>query len=151
MLDTYLSDVGHRLASGQLAQAKTLAINLPHLAVALSDVNLQSSAEAYRAWCTLWVSPARSASDYDTWCTEATASDFVQGVPFAAIQALRLRRAVREMTSPPVPPLSQMNADELPQAEICDVLLHATRDWYASHGRHDSIVQQNLARLGVLR
>jgi hypothetical protein len=151
MLDTYLSDVGRRLASGQVAEARTLAVNLPHLAVALSDVNLQSSAEAYRAWCTRWVSPARSESDYDRWCTEATASDFVQGVPFAAIQALRLRRAVREITSPPVPPLSQMNADELPQAEVCDVLLHATRDWYSTHGRHDSIVQQNLARLGVLR
>jgi hypothetical protein len=151
MLDTYLSDVVRRLASGQLPQAKTLAVNLPHLAAALSDVNLQSSAEAYRAWCTRWVKPARSPSDYDSWCTEATASDFVQGVPFAAIQALRLRRAVREMTSPPVPPLSEMTPEELPQAEICDVLLHATRDWYATHGRHDSIVQQNLARLGVLR
>ena len=151
MLDTYLSDVGRRLASGRVAQAKTLALNLPHLAVALSDTNLQSSIEAYRAWCVRCVSPARSESEYDTWCTEATASDFMQGVPFAAIQALRLRRAVREMASPPVPPLSEMNAEELPQAEICDGLLHATRTWYATQGRHDSIVQQNLARLGVLR
>jgi len=153
MLDTYLSDVGHRLASNQVAQAKALAVNLPHIAVALADVNLQSSREAYRAWCTRWVTPARNASEYDSWCSDAiaAASDFVQGVPFAAIQALRLRRAVREMTSPPVPPLSQMSADELPQAEVCDALLHATRDWYADHGRHDSIVQQNLARLGVLR
>ena len=153
MLDTYLSDVGRRLASGQIPQAQALAVNLPHIAVALTDVNLQSSSEAYRAWCTRWVSPGRTASDYDAWCTEASpaASDFVQGVPFAAIQALRLRRAVREMTSPPVPPLSVLNADELPQAEICDLLLHATRAWYATQGRHDSIVQQNLARLGVLR
>jgi hypothetical protein len=153
MLDTYLSDVGRRLASGQVTQAKVLAVNLPHIAVALADVNLQSSSEAYRAWCSRWVTPARKVSEYDRWCTEASpaASDFVQGVPFAAIQALRLRRAVREMTSPPVPPLSQMNAEELPQAEICDGLLHATRAWYANHGRHDSIVQQNLARLGVLR
>jgi len=153
MLDTYLSDVGHRLASGQIAKARALAVNLPHIAVALSDVNLQSSSEAYRAWCTRWVSPGRKASDYDSWCSEASpaASDFVQGVPFAAVQALRLRRAVREMTSPPVPRLSELNADELPQAEICDLLLHATRTWYATQGRHDSIVQQNLARLGVLR
>ena len=153
MLDTYLSDVGQRLASGQLTQAEALAVNLPHIAVALADVNLQSSCEAYRAWCARWVTPARKTSEYDSWCTDASpaVSDFVQGVPFSAIQALRLRRAVREMTSPPVPPLSQMNADELPQAEICDVILHATRAWYATHGRHDSIVQQNLARLGVLR
>jgi hypothetical protein len=153
MLDTYLSDIGHRLALGQLAQGKRLAVNLPHIAVAISDVNLQSSGDAYRAWCTRWVSPARKSSEYDEWYMQATpaASDFVQGVPFAAIQSLRLRRAVREVTSPPVPPLDQMNADELPDAEICDLLLHATRDWYATHGRHDSIVQQNLARLGVLR
>lgn len=153
MLDTYLSDVGRKLAAGQVGQAKSLAINLPHIAIALSDVNLQSSSEAYRAWCTRWVTPARAVSEYDTWSTEASraASDFVQGVPFAAIQALRLRRGVREMISPPVPPLSVMSAEEFPQAEVCDVLLHATRAWYANQGRHDSIVQQNLARVGVLR
>jgi hypothetical protein len=153
MLDTYLSDVGSRLASEQVARAKELAVNLPHIAVALSDANLQSSCESYRAWCERWVSPARNTGEYDDWCTEAspTAADFVQGVPFKAIQALRLRRGVREVTSPPVPPLSQMKPEELPLAEICDALLHATRAWYATQGRHDPIVQQNLARLGVLR
>ncbi|MEJ0035383.1 MAG: hypothetical protein WDO68_04785 [Gammaproteobacteria bacterium] len=153
MLDTYLSDVGRKLAAGQVQLAKDLAINLPHLAVALSDADLQSSCDSYRAWCTRWVTSSRSDSEYDGWCTEAspTTSDFVRGVPFNAIQALRLRRAVREVTSPPVPPLSQMNPDEFPLAEICDVLLRATRAWYATQGRHDPIVQQNLARLGVLR
>jgi hypothetical protein len=58
---------------------------------------------------------------------------------------------MREVTPPPVPPLSQMKPDGFPQAEICDVLLRATRTWYATQGRHDSVVQQNLARLGVLR
>jgi hypothetical protein len=153
MLDTYLSDVGRGLASDQVTRAKALAVNLPHIAVALSDVNLQSSCEAYRAWCARWVTPARETSDYDAWCKEASpaASDFIQGVPFVAMQALRLRRAMREIASPTVPPLSDMTPQELPEAEICDVLLHATRAWYATHGRHDSIVQQNLARLGVLR
>ncbi len=153
MLDTYLNDVGRKLAVGQVDAAQGLALNLPHIAVALSDVNLQSSFDAYRAWCTRWVSPPRETTEYASWCTEAnpTGSDFVRGVPFAAIQALRLRRAVREVTSPPVPPLSQMNPDELPHAEICDGVLRATRAWYATQGRHDSIVQQNLARLGVLR
>jgi hypothetical protein len=153
MLDTYLADVGHRLASDQVARAKELAVNLPHIAVGLADANLQSSCDGYRAWCTQWVQPARQTSEYDSWCTEASpaVSDFVQGVPFKAIQALRLGRGVREVTSPPVPPLSQMSVEELPQAEICDALLHATRAWYAKQGRHDPIVQQNLARLGVLR
>lgn len=153
MLDTYLSDVGRRLAAEQVTQAKELAVNLPHIAVALSDANLQSSCEAYREWCARWVTPARKTSEYDDWCTEAspTAADFVQGVPFKAIQALRLRRGVREVTSPPVPPLSQLNPEEFPQAEVCDALLHATRTWYAKQGRHDPTVQQNLARLGVLR
>ena len=40
---------------------------------------------------------------------------------------------------------------DIARREICDVLLHATRAWYSTQGRHDSIVQQNLARLGVLR
>jgi hypothetical protein len=153
MLDTYLSDVGHRLAAGQLDAAKALAANLPHIAVALSDVNLQSSSEAYRAWCDRWVAPARDTAEYDSWCTEASpaSADFVQGVPFNAIQSLRLRRGVREMPSPQIPPLSEMKAEELPQAELCDVLLHAARAWYSTQGRHDSIVQENLARLGVLR
>ena len=153
MLDTYLSDVGRKLASSHLEAAKGLAVNLPHIAVALSDVNLQSSCDAYRAWCTRWVAPARQGDEYGSWCSEAspTRSDFVQGVPFNAIQALRLRRVVREVASPQIPPLSQMNPEELPQAEICDKLLHAARAWYSTQGRHDSIVQQNLARLGVLR
>jgi len=153
MLDTYLSDVGRGLAAGQVGPARELAVNLPHIAVALSDTNLQSSSEAYRAWCARWVTPERTVKEYDSWCAEASpaASDFVQGVPFKAIQALRLRRGVREISSPPIPPLSQMDPEELPDAEICDALLHATRAWYATHGRHDSIVQQNLARLGVLR
>jgi hypothetical protein len=153
MLDTYLSDVGRKLAAGHVESAKELAVSLPHIAVALSDVNLQSSSEAYRAWCGRWVAPSRHADDYESWCTEARpgTSDFVQGVPFNAIQALRLRRVVREVASPQIPPLSQMSAEELPQAEVCDVLLHAARAWYATQGRHDSIVQQNLARLGVLR
>ena len=153
MLDAYLSDVGRKLAAGQVEQAKEIAVALPHIAVALSDADFQSSGESYRAWCTRWVTPAHAESEYESWCAQASpaASDFVQGVPFKAIQALRLRRAMREVSSVPVPPLSQMNADELPQAEICDVLLHATRAWYATLGRHDSIVQQNLARLGVLR
>lgn len=153
MLDTYLGDVGRELAVGQVPAAKQLAVNLPHIAVALSDPNLQSSCEVYRAWCVRWVTPSREAGEYDTWCAEAspTAADFVQGVPFKAIQSLRLRRGVRELPPPQVPPLSQMSAEELPQAEICDVLLHAARAWYATHGRHDPIVQQNLARVGVLR
>ena len=153
MLDTYLNDVGRKLAAGQFGSAKELAVSLPHIAVALSDVNLQSSSEAYRAWCGRWIAPARQAGEYDSWCTEASpaSSDFVQGVPFNAIQSLRLRRVVREVASPQIPPLSQMNPEELPQAEVCDVLLHAARDWYSTQGRHDSIVQQNLARLGVLR
>ena len=67
------------------------------------------------------------------------------------MQALSLRRGVREVSSPPVPRLSQLNPEELPQAEICDVLLHAMRSWYATDGRHDSMVQQNLARVRVLR
>jgi hypothetical protein len=153
MLDTYLSDVGRKLAAGEVALAKDLAVNLPHIAVALSDVHLQSSSEAYRAWCGRWVAPAREAGEYESWCTEASpaATDFVQDVPFNAIRALRLRRAVREIASPQIPPLSEMSAEEFPQAQVCDVLLHAARAWYSTQGRHDSIVQQNLARLGVLR
>ena len=153
MLDTYLSDVGRKLAADQVEAAKELAVNLPHIAIALADTNLQSSCEAYRAWCTRWVTPPRGVSEYDSWCNDASpaASDFVQGVPFKAMQALRLRRGMRETPSPQIPPLSQVSASQLPQAEVCDLLLHAARDWYATHGRYDSIVQQNLARLGVLR
>src|SRR5689334_19936244 len=81
--DTYLGDVGRKLAVSQVAAAKQLALNLPHIAVALSDPNLQSSCEAYRAWCVRWVTPSREAGEYDLWCAEAspTAADFVQGVP----------------------------------------------------------------------
>jgi hypothetical protein len=153
MLDTYLGDIGRKLASGVVEDAKTLAISLPHIGAALADNDLQSSCAAYQEWCTRWIESGRRPEEYRQWCIESREciSESTPGTPFAALQALRLRRGVREMPSPNIPAPSSLPPNDQPAAEVCDALLRAMRAWYSKVGRYDPVVQQNLARLGVLR
>jgi hypothetical protein len=153
MVDTYLADIAWKLASSQVAQARTLAVRLPHLGVALSSGDLHSSPDAYIEWCARWVEPARSPEKYAEWLEDAgeTAGDASDQTPFAALQALRLRRTIREISAPQLPATETFAPEDRPAAEACELLLHAARKWYSQVGRHDAVVQSNLARLGVLR
>jgi hypothetical protein len=152
MLDTYLGDIGRKLATGAVEDAKSLALSLPHIGVALADENLQSSCDAYQEWCSRWIGSEKQTDEYRKWCTDSRECvDPLAGVPFAALQSLRLRRGVREMASPNIPAPASLPLNEQPAAEVCDALLRAIRSWYSKVGRHDPLVQQNLARLGVLR
>lgn len=153
MVDTYLADIAWKLATAQVQDARKLAVRLPHLGVALSNADLHSSLEAYQAWCAKWIEPPKSAEYYAQWFKDAgeTAGEGTEQTPFATLQALRLRRTIREIPSPQLPPTDVLPLEERPAAEDCEALLQAARKWYGQVGRHDSIVQNNLARLGVLR
>ena len=152
MLDAYLADVESSLADTRLDSAQNLALALPHIAVALNDDQLLSSCEAYRAWCLRWVVEMKDALAQE-WCSLAAdcGADLSQGVPFAALQALRLRRRMRELRSLSGFVNGQLDASQQAAADRCQALLLAVRSWYATEGRHSGVVQKNLARLGVLR
>lgn len=153
MVDTYLADIAWKLASSQVEQARLLAVRLPHIGVALSTSDLHSSQDAYLSWCAQWIEPARSGEQYAAWFKDAgeAADDASDRTPFAALQALRLRRTIREIPAPQLPAVDELAPIDRPAAEVCEALLHAARKWYGQAGRHDPVVQSNLARLGVLR
>ncbi len=153
MVDTYLADIAWKLASVQIEEARKLAVGLPHIGVALSDADLHSSQDAYQNWCAKWITPVRSAESVSQWLKDAAevAGESADRTPFAALRALRLRRTLREVPPPQLPPTDALPIQDRPAAEDCEALLHAARKWYGQVGRHDPIVQNNLARLGVLR
>jgi hypothetical protein len=153
MVDTYLADVAWKLATAQVNEARKLAVRLPQIGVALSNAELHSSQAAYEDWCAKWVGSTKPHATYAQWFAEAgeSAGESADQTPFAALQALRLRRTLREVPPPQLPPTSVLPLEDQPAAEDCEALLHAARKWYGQEGRHDPVVQSNLARLGVLR
>jgi hypothetical protein len=153
MVDTYLADIAWKLASAQVEEARKLAVRLPHIGVALSSTELHSSLDAYLAWCAKWIDPARTPEACAQWFKDAgeTLGNSADQTPFVALKALRLGRTIREVPPPQLPPPDLLPLQERPAAEDCEALLHAARKWYGQVGRHDPIVQGNLARLGVLR
>jgi hypothetical protein len=149
MLDMYTGDIARMLAEGQHDKAEQAALSIPHIAVALSDAGLQSSCSLYQDWCTRWVQPDFGAQAYGEWSLRNTECGNGAGVPFAALRTLRLQRRAREL---PTPSLDQMAPIETRAAQaITCALLGAVCRWYEQDARYDSLVQTNLARLGVLR
>ncbi len=156
MLDAYLAAITQMLAEARFAEAERGALTLPHIAVALADPQMQSSCEGYRAWCTRWVRPEQADATYDSWFAQASCSDddLVRGVPFAALQALRLHRLARPrpaiaMTSPELDAAAE--GPEGAAIGKCLTLVNATVRWYCELAHESSQIQANLARLGALR
>jgi hypothetical protein len=152
MLDVYAGDIAEMLVDGQEENAERAALTIPHIAVALADAQLQSSDEAYLDWCRKWVQPEFDSAVYQDWCarTDACERDS-DGVPFAALRSLRLRRWAREVHTPSLGSLAEEAATPgTPRAVAC-ALLGAAFRWYEQEGRYQTVVQTNLARLGVLR
>jgi hypothetical protein len=166
MVASYLSDVETLLEDQHWDAALNQAFDLPRIAVALTDPKLQSSNERQRNWCEQWIRPADAEED-----THGLDYDFVRRtivermakeqkeqsavtppVPARALRRLQLRRHVRTQprgfspvcARPPDPRNSEI-------ALICTALVEAARRWYARSAVHDLIVQENLARLAVLR
>jgi hypothetical protein len=152
MLDTYLRRIAQFLDDEQWDEAERHAAGLPHIAVALSNENLNSSCEAYRVWCQEWVRPPADNALYDSWCALSTpdASQFVDGKPFAVLQTLSLSRGLRAGVAyapkrhPGEPRGIAVNA-------TCQQLIAAFTAWRAGAGHAGSMVALNLAKLGVLR
>ena len=162
MLASYMTDIEQLLDEQHWEAALREALDLPHIAVALSDPQLSFTAERVKAWCDEWVRPAepdRNARSAEfqrvtTSILEHTPDAETAMVPTLALKRLRLRRLVR------IPPRG-FNAGRssssvlVPQGshaiETCSIIVEAARRWYAQSAVSDKTVQANLARLAVLR
>lgn len=150
MLDMYTGDIARMLAERQYQAAERAALAIPHMAVALADAGLQSSVLMYQEWCLHWVQPAFGPQAYTEWCMRSNECQHASGVPFASLRALRLQRRARELPSPMLNRNALVAESGSAQAITC-ALLDAACRWFEQEGRHQPVVQTNLARLGVLR
>jgi hypothetical protein len=162
MLASYMTDIEQLLDEQRWEVALREALDLPLIAVALSDPHLSFTGERLKAWCDEWIRPAEP--DRNARCTEYqrvttavlahTSSNDTAMVPSFALKQLRLRRLVRI-------PARGFNAGRsgssvlVPEGtnaiETCSIIVEAARRWYAQRAVSDKTVQANLARLAVLR
>ena len=152
MLDSFTHEIGLLLIAEQWDEAERYATGLPHVAIALSSLDLKSSQAAYRLWCSEWVQPDQGDGAYDAWYGVSTNDPgrFVDGKPVAMLQALSLVRRLRANPSPPPRP-HPPGPRGASVARLSAVLIAAFQAWHNSRGRTDPIVALNLAKLGVLR
>ena len=160
MLTSYLSDIEQLLDEQRWESALREALDLPQIAVALSDAHLSASGERIKAWCDEWIRPEdpdRNAhgADYERVCSTVlarTVQDEGDSIPSLALKRLRLRRHAR---TPPRGFSFDRSGTLGPEAnsaiDTCSILVEAVRRWYAHSAVHDPVVQANLARLAVLR
>jgi hypothetical protein len=161
MFASYLADIEQLLDAHAREVALREALDLPRLAVALSDVKLRCCAQPLAGWCVEWVRPAGAAKDAQGLeserlvrrIQERVAQLGADRVPTRALRRLQLHRSIR--TPPPrgfraVRALDPKARDSESTA-MCAALLEAARRWYARRGCRDAVVQANLARLAVLR
>jgi hypothetical protein len=163
MLARYLTDIEQLLDEQHGEAALRDAVDLPRIAVALTDPELRCSGEQAQSWCQQWIGPpgrerppggldyervGRSVSER---VTQERASN-PESVPTRALRRLRLRRHVRTpLRGLPVIRIENLAPQDAEAVDMCTALVEAARRWYARSACHDTIVQGNLARLAVLR
>jgi hypothetical protein len=159
MLTSYLSDIEQLLDEQRWDAALREALDLPRIAVALSDPQLRASGERIQTWCDEWIrpDPDSNARGAEYARVNATVLSHVPRdepaiVPFLPLKRLRLRRHAR---TPPRGFSSghkgALDVEGGNAVATCTILVEAVRRWYAQSAVHDATVQVNLARLAVLR
>jgi hypothetical protein len=163
MLESYLGDVEYLLREGLWGEAEPLALALPHICAALSNLDLASSRERFLEWCEAWVRPPFADTSMTVPKPEElyrlavqrgadTPAEQSPSVPVRPLRQLRLRRLSRAAPARRRGTLTDLRGlHEDPAREACVVLLEAVRRWYSDWAAFDVTVQANLARLAVLR
>ena len=160
MLTNYLADVEQNLDEHRWDLALRDVVDLPKIAVALTNPELRSSREQCVAWCEQWVRPSSAANDsgvdHEHICrvlTENAQDETVStSVPSLALRRLRLRRHARNAPRGfNASHAGKENQDEADTFAICTAVVEGVRRWYAHFACHDATAQANLARLAVLR
>jgi hypothetical protein len=159
MLTTYLADIEQMLDEHSWEAALRDSLDLPSIAVALSDPQLRSSAEAIRKWLADWIRPLQSDSGelaherISQMLTErATSGHKDTRVPAQALRRLRLRRLARTPPGRFAAERSRLPDGEGKDAtEMCKLVVEAVHRWYANNGCSDPVLQANLGRLAILR
>ena len=159
MLTNYLADVEQNLDEHRWEMALRDVVDLPQIAVALTDPELTSSSERCKAWCEQWVRPSNAANDsavdHEHICRlldEKSGADKTStSVPSVALRRLRLRRHARNAPRGFNASRTSENRDDAETFAICIAVVEGVRRWYAHSACHDATAQANLARLAVLR
>lgn len=159
MLTTYLADIEQMLDEQSWDAAVRETLDLPSIAVALSDPELRSSGDGIRKWLNDWVRPVQSDSgelDYERISKmlneRAISANGETRVPAQALRRLRMRRLARTPPSRSAPERTRAPDPEANDAaDMCKVVAEAVRRWYAHNGCSDPVVQANLGRLAILR
>jgi hypothetical protein len=160
MLTNYLADVEQNLDEHRWAMALRDVVDLPKIAVALTNPELRSSREQCVAWCEQWVRPSNAANDsgvdHEHICRvlDEKSDDKVTSaaVPSLALTRLRLRRHARNAPRGfNASHAAKENQDEADTFAVCTAVVEGVRRWYAHFACHDATAQANLARLAVLR
>lgn len=161
MCAAYLAGIEQLLDAHRREAALREALDLPSIAVALTDPRLGSSREQAKRWCQEWIRPPGAERDAHGLDYENLARNIAErvaqaaepdGVPMRALRRLQLRRHAR--TAPRgfrARHAADLPAGESEACDICTALTEAARRWYARSACHDPTVQTNLARLAVLR
>jgi hypothetical protein len=160
MCAAYLGDIEQLLDAHRGEAALREALDLPRIAVALSDPQLRCTRDQVYEWCEQWVRPPGAERDahgldHEHLCRgiieRLTQSADIESVPMRALRRLQLRRHARTMPRGfRAPRFTDLPSRERESFEISTALIEAARRWYARSACHDPNVQANLARL-VLR
>jgi hypothetical protein len=161
MFASYLTDIEQLLDAHAQDAALREALDLPRLAVALTDPGLRCCTGPLAMWCAEWIRPPGADGDaqgleYERLgqrIQERVSQLGADRVPTRALRRLQRHRYIR---TPAPRGFRAVRAVEGPAREsegiaMCTALLQAARRWYARLACHDETVQANLARLAVLR
>jgi hypothetical protein len=156
MLGVYLDDIDQLVRAEESDKAWRLATLLPHVAAALEDPVLRGSCEAADAWVDRWLSPEGGEEGLralrPNWHRDCVPGAVNSPTMEAGIKQLRLRRHPRESLRAAHGDVSYEFAPAAgTELRLAHDVAAATRDWYLETGLDSPRVQENLARLAILR
>jgi hypothetical protein len=156
MLGVYLDDVDQLVRAEEPEKALRLAVMLPHIIAALQDPVLRGSCAAADAWVDQWLvvdgGDERLAALEPCWHRNCVPGAANSATMEAGIKQLRLRRHPRESIAASFAG-SEYALAAAPDSDLrlaYDVV-SAAREWYSESGLDEPRVQENLARLAILR